>query len=90
MTVKKNKVELLGYYGSDTVIACSAWTSTSREFTRQESVAIIPSSSTCCGAMVMRLLSKRGCAFSCDTEIASHIHLLKHRMSSLQCRVSTL
>jgi hypothetical protein len=26
-----NKVELLGYYGSDTVIACSAWTSTSRE-----------------------------------------------------------
>jgi hypothetical protein len=26
-----NKVELLGYYGSDEVIACSAWTSTSRE-----------------------------------------------------------
>lgn len=28
----KNKVELLGYYGSDEVIACSTWTSTSREW----------------------------------------------------------
>ena len=27
-----NTVELLGYYGSDEVIACSAWTSTSRDF----------------------------------------------------------
>ena len=26
-----NSVELLGYYGSDEVIACSAWTSTSQE-----------------------------------------------------------
>ena len=29
----ENTVELLGYYGSDEVIACSAWTSTSRELT---------------------------------------------------------
>ena len=36
MTVKKNKVELLGYYGSDTVIACSAWTSTSRNLTEDK------------------------------------------------------
>ena len=28
-----NTVELIGYYGSDEVIACSAWTSTSRELT---------------------------------------------------------
>ena len=28
-----NKIELIGYYGSDEVIACSAWTSTSRELT---------------------------------------------------------
>jgi hypothetical protein len=29
----KNAVELLGHYGSDEVIACSAWTSTSRNLT---------------------------------------------------------
>ena len=28
-----NTVELLGHYGSDETIACSAWTSTSRELT---------------------------------------------------------
>ena len=27
----ENTVELLGHYGSDEVIACSAWTSTSRD-----------------------------------------------------------
>ena len=27
----KNTVELIGYYGSDEIHACSAWTSTSRE-----------------------------------------------------------
>ena len=32
----KNTVELLGYYGSDEVIACSAWTSTSRELTLEK------------------------------------------------------
>ncbi len=26
-----NKVQLIGYYGSDQVHACSAWTSTSRD-----------------------------------------------------------
>ena len=31
-----NKVELLGYYGSDEVIACSAWTSTSRNLTDEK------------------------------------------------------
>lgn len=31
-----NKVELLGYYGSDEIIACSAWTSTSRELTQEK------------------------------------------------------
>ena len=32
----KNTVELIGYYGSDEVIACSAWTSTSRELTDEK------------------------------------------------------
>ena len=32
----KNTVTLLGYYGSDEVIACSAWTSTSRDLTEDK------------------------------------------------------
>ena len=31
-----NKVELLGHYGSDETIACSAWTSTSRNLTDEK------------------------------------------------------
>jgi len=32
----RNKVELIGHYGSDDVIACSAWTSTSRDLTEDK------------------------------------------------------
>ena len=31
-----NTVELIGYYGSDEIIACSAWTSTSRNLTEEK------------------------------------------------------
>ena len=31
--IQNNKVELIGWYGGDEVIACSAWTSTSRDLT---------------------------------------------------------
>ena len=34
--MNKNKVQLLGYYGSDEVIACSTWTSTSRNLTDEK------------------------------------------------------
>jgi len=79
----KNKVELLGYYGSDEVIACSAWTSTSRDLTDEKK------------ERVQRLIEmlwinghetpfEKGVVhFLVDTDIASHIHLLKHRISSL-------
>ena len=32
----KNTVELIGYYGDDEIIACSAWTSTSRKLTEKK------------------------------------------------------
>ena len=78
-----NKVELLGYYGSDEVIACSAWTSTSRNLTDEKR------------GRIQRLIEmlwvnghetpfeKGSVHFLVDTDIASHIHLLKHRISSL-------
>jgi len=31
-----NKVELIGHYGSDEIIALSAWTSTSRDLTEEK------------------------------------------------------
>tara|TARA_B100000029_G_scaffold239241_1_gene236302 strand:- start:1940 stop:2572 length:633 start_codon:yes stop_codon:yes gene_type:complete len=78
-----NSVELLGYYGSDEVIACSAWTSTSRELTEGKRARI--------DKLIHMLWSnghetpfEKGVVhFLVDTDIASHIHLLKHRISSL-------
>ena len=78
-----NKVELLGYYGSDEVIACSAWTSTSRDLTNEKRSRI--------GKLISMLwreghetpFEKGVVHFLVDCEIASHIHLLKHRISSL-------
>jgi len=35
-----NKVELLGYYGSDLVHAQSAWTSTSRDITDEKKARV--------------------------------------------------
>lgn len=79
----KNKVELLGWYGSDETVACSAWTSTNRELT-QEKKDRIP--------QLLKKLWEDGHEtpfekiqfhFLVDTDIATHIHLLKHRISSL-------
>lgn len=82
----KNKVELLGFYGGDEVIACSAWTSTSRDLP-QEKKDRIP-------ALLKQLWNaepvphgspfEKGIVhFLVDCDIASHIHLLKHRISSI-------
>jgi len=79
----ENSVELIGWYGGDEVNACSAWTSTSRELT-EEKRARIPK--------LLKMLAENGhetpfekstVHFLVNTDIASHIHLLKHRISSL-------
>lgn len=76
----KNKVELLGHYGSDETHACSAWTSTSRDLT-PDKITRLPN--------LLKYLAdhkhetpfeKSGIHFLVDTDIASHIHLLKHRV----------
>ena len=78
-----NKVELLGWYGSDEVIAQSAWTSTSRELT-QEKKDRIPN--------LIKMLwteghetpfEKGSVHFLVTCDIASHIHFLKHRIASI-------
>ena len=78
-----NKVELIGYYGSDEVIACSAWTSTSRNLT-DEKKARIQSLIEMLWINGHETPFEKGIVhFLVDTDIASHIHLLKHRISSL-------
>ena len=75
-----NKIELIGYYGSDEIHACSAWTSTSRDITEEKKERI---------PKLLKMLAEQGhhtpfekssLHFLVDCEIASHIHLLKHRI----------
>lgn len=76
----KNIVQLIGYYGSDQIHAQSAWTSTNRELT-DEKMERIPS--------LLKMLADKGhhsvfekssLHFLVTSDIASHIHLLKHRI----------
>lgn len=78
-----NTVELIGYYGSDEIIACSAWTSTSRDLTEEKKKRV---------PELLNKLWKDGhetpfekgvVHFLVNCDVASHIHLLKHRISSL-------
>lgn len=78
-----NKVELIGVYGDDELIACSAWTSTSRELT-EEKRARIPKLLEDLWSNGHETPFEKGIVhFLVDCDIASHIHLLKHRISSL-------
>lgn len=75
-----NKVELIGYYGSDTTHAQSAWTSTSRELSKDK-LERIPN--------LLKMLAENGhhtpfekssLHFLVTVDQASHIHFLKHRI----------
>jgi len=75
-----NKVELLGYYGSDQVHACSAWTSTSRNLSDEKIERIPKLLKMLADAGHHTPFEKSSLHFLVDTDIASHIHLLKHRI----------
>ena len=75
-----NKVELIGFYGDDLTHACSAWTSTSREVSEEKKGRI---------GDLLKMLAENGhhtpfekssLHFLIKTDIASHIHLIKHRV----------
>ena len=76
----KNTVELLGHYGSDSIHAQSAWTSTSRDLT-DDKIERIPK--------LLGMLASEGhhtpfekssLHFLVTVDQATHIHLLKHRI----------
>lgn len=75
-----NTVELLGFYGDDQIHACSAWTSTSRNLS-EDKIDRIPK--------LLKMLADEGhhtpfeksyLHFLVTTDIASHIHIIKHRI----------
>ena len=80
MPPQPNKVELIGYYGSDETHALSAWTSTSRDLTQDKKDRI---------PKLLKMLAENGhetpfekssLHFLVTTEIATHVQLLKHRI----------
>lgn len=81
--MNKNTVELLGFYGSDEVVAQSAWTSTSRDITDAKRERIPNLLEMLWSNHHETPFEKVSVHFLVDTEIASHIHLLKHRMANI-------
>jgi flavin-dependent thymidylate synthase len=75
-----NKIELIGYYGSDEIHACSAWTSTSRDITDEKKERIPKLLKMLADAGHHTPFEKSSLHFLVDCDIASHIHLLKHRI----------
>lgn len=80
MPPQPNKVELIGYYGSDETHALSAWTSTSRDLT-EDKKRRIPN--------LLKMLAENGhetpfekssLHFLVTTDVSAHIHLIKHRI----------
>jgi thymidylate synthase (FAD) len=80
MPCQDNTVELVGWYGGDEAHALSAWTSTSRDLTKEKAMRI-PS--------LLRMLAENGhetpfekssLHFLVTVDTATHIHLLKHRI----------
>ena len=78
--MNKNTVELIGHYGDDEVHARSAWTSTSREVTDEKRNRIPKLLTFLAEAGHHTPFEKSSLHFLVDTDIASHIHLLKHRI----------
>lgn len=81
--MNNNNVELLGWYGDDTIIACSAWTSTSRELTEDKKERIPKLINMLWTEGHETPFEKGSVHFLVNCDIASHIHLLKHRIASI-------
>jgi flavin-dependent thymidylate synthase len=81
MPSQPNKVELIGFYGSDESHALSAWTSTSRELTEDKKSRI---------PQLLKMLAenshetpfeKSSLHFLVTSDVSAHIHLIKHRVA---------
>ena len=75
-----NKVELIGVYGSDETHALSAWTSTSRDLTEDKRKRVPQLLNMLAENEHHTVFEKSSLHFLITTDIASHIHVLKHRI----------
>lgn len=75
-----NKVELLGFYGSDLTHAQSAWTSTSRDITDEKRQRIPKLLNMLASEGHETPFEKSSFHFLVTVDQATHIHLLKHRI----------
>jgi len=75
-----NEVELMGYYGSDETHALSAWTSTSRNLDDDKRGRMGGLLNMLAEAGHHTPFEKSSFHFLVTTDIASHIHILKHRV----------
>ena len=76
----KNTVELIGTYGDDLTHALSAWTSTSRQIGPKKLARVGKLLDMLATEGHMTPFEKSTLHFLVTTDIASHIHLLKHRV----------
>jgi flavin-dependent thymidylate synthase len=76
----ENKVELVGFYGSDEIHALSAWTSTSRNLTDEKRIRIPELLKMLAENLHETPFEKSTLHFLVTTEIATHVQLLKHRI----------
>lgn len=75
-----NKVELVGTYGSDETHALSAWTSTSRELNDEKRGRMDKLLTMLATNGHHTPFEKSSQHFLVTTDIATHIHILKHRV----------
>ncbi len=78
-----NTVELIGFYGGDIINACSAWTSTSRNLTGEKKARIPKLLKMLADAGHETPFEKSIVHFLINTDIATHIQICKHRITSL-------
>jgi len=80
MNEYKNKVELIGIYGSDETHALSAWTSTSRDLNEEKRGRIDKLLTMLATNGHHTPFEKSSIHFLVTTDIATHIQILKHRV----------
>lgn len=81
MAQTQNNVELIGHYGGDESHALSAWTSTSRDLTEDKRARVGKLLTTLATDGHHSPFEKSTLHFLVNCETASHIHLIKHRIS---------
>ena len=75
-----NKVELIGHYGSDITHAQSAWTSTSRDISKDKQQRLPALLAMLASEGHHTPFEKSSLHFLVTVDQATHIHLLKHRI----------